>query len=592
MEKSPSEIVKLTERISKDPKSKLFVPLAEEYKKIGDVEMAIHVLSEGLKQNPTYITARSLLGKLLLESGDLTAAQKEFEEVVRAIPDNLLGRRKLGDLYLRQNKKEEALQHYKAALGLNPGDKAFAKQVEELESQLRASAVPEQKIESKPQPTAPPEEQAKQLAPGKEAAPAAAETQKAPEPAAALPAEVTAPGPEKAESIQPVESITTPELAVMPMEQPKQPETSLFAEADKEPSIPLFETEEAEDVLAFEPLEEESPGIQEKTSAPQPLEELKEEKPEFDTFTPPAAAEKPQDTPVIAPETLLREATGQEEEIVPAEELDFFTEAAPEPREVPEIDEDKSKLAGAEDLEALVSAAVESVPAEEEKGAEAEAVQEAPSPQADDFTTDTLAELYIAQGFYEKAIDIYQRMLADHPESVGLKNKLGRVKAMAGVAEAEAAAGAVTTAPREETPAPERVFTKEVAAQVEEPAKEQQQEEEEITLDAEILLEPEEEALEAAMPEEKRESPAETADEEKAPSIFEEPTHDVFTISEDESLKTVYRDFEPKEYIPPDASPKRAATSAAAAELAPLPAEKKETIDRLEKWLSAIKKEK
>ncbi len=96
MDKDTSEIVKLTERISKDPKSKLFVPLAEEYKKIGDIEMAIHVLSEGLKNNPAYVTARSLLGRLLYENGDLVAAQREFEEVVKAIPDNLLAQRKLG----------------------------------------------------------------------------------------------------------------------------------------------------------------------------------------------------------------------------------------------------------------------------------------------------------------------------------------------------------------------------------------------------------------------------------------------------------------------------------------------------------------
>src|SRR5574337_1417767 len=97
MDKETSEIAKLTERISKDPKSKLFVPLAEEYKKSGDIEMAIYVLSEGLKNNPGYVTARSILGKLLFEQGDLEGSQKEFEEVIKAIPDNLLAQRKLGD---------------------------------------------------------------------------------------------------------------------------------------------------------------------------------------------------------------------------------------------------------------------------------------------------------------------------------------------------------------------------------------------------------------------------------------------------------------------------------------------------------------
>ncbi len=51
------------------------------------------------------------------------------------------------------------------------------------------------------------------------------------------------------------------------------------------------------------------------------------------------------------------------------------------------------------------------------------------SEKSDDFTTDTLAELYIAQGFFEKAIEIYERMLADNPNSRGLKDKLARVRA-------------------------------------------------------------------------------------------------------------------------------------------------------------------
>ena len=103
MVKETSEIVKLTERVSKDPKSKLFVPLAEEYKKTGDLEMAVYVLIEGLKNNPGYVTARSILGRLLLEQGDLAGSQKELEEVVKVIPDNLLAQRKLGDICILQN---------------------------------------------------------------------------------------------------------------------------------------------------------------------------------------------------------------------------------------------------------------------------------------------------------------------------------------------------------------------------------------------------------------------------------------------------------------------------------------------------------
>src|SRR6266496_4118926 len=122
MDKETTEIATLTGRISKDPKSKLFVPLAEEYKKVGDMEMAIHVLLEGLKNNPEYVTARSSLGKLLLAKGDLAGARKEFEEVVKTAPDNFMAQKKLGDVLIHQNSPLDALSHYKIALSLNPSD--------------------------------------------------------------------------------------------------------------------------------------------------------------------------------------------------------------------------------------------------------------------------------------------------------------------------------------------------------------------------------------------------------------------------------------------------------------------------------------
>jgi tetratricopeptide (TPR) repeat protein len=134
MDKDTSEIAKLTERISKDPKSKLFVPLAEEYKKTGDIEMSIHVLTEGLKNNPGYVTARSFLGRLLIEQGDLPGAQKEFEEVVKAIPDNLMAQRKLGDLYALQDRPADALNHYKIVMSLNPNDLETALLVTDAEA--------------------------------------------------------------------------------------------------------------------------------------------------------------------------------------------------------------------------------------------------------------------------------------------------------------------------------------------------------------------------------------------------------------------------------------------------------------------------
>ncbi|MBS1128308.1 MAG: hypothetical protein H6Q96_688, partial [Nitrospirae bacterium] len=44
-------------------------------------------------------------------------------------------------------------------------------------------------------------------------------------------------------------------------------------------------------------------------------------------------------------------------------------------------------------------------------------------------------ELYISQGFYDKAIEIYRGMLEERPENKALQQKLEKLRAMAGAAE-------------------------------------------------------------------------------------------------------------------------------------------------------------
>jgi hypothetical protein len=61
--------------------------------------------------------------------------------------------------------------------------------------------------------------------------------------------------------------------------------------------------------------------------------------------------------------------------------------------------------------------------------------QTGPVEGGDDLNTNTLAELYISQGFYDKAIEIYQGMLNDRPGNTALQQKLEQIRAMAGAAE-------------------------------------------------------------------------------------------------------------------------------------------------------------
>jgi len=116
------EIERLKERVGKDPNSKLFVPLAEEYKKIGMLDEAIETLSIGLERHPTYMSAHVSLGKIYLDKDMLDEASTEFEKVIHTIPDNLYAHKRLAEIYSTLNMRDKAIEAFKMVLKLNPLD--------------------------------------------------------------------------------------------------------------------------------------------------------------------------------------------------------------------------------------------------------------------------------------------------------------------------------------------------------------------------------------------------------------------------------------------------------------------------------------
>ena len=137
------DIERLKEKINRDPNSKLFVPLAEEYKKAGMLDEAIEVLVNGLDMQPGYLSARVSLGKIFIDRGMMHEAQTEFEKVIGAIPDNLYAHKKLAEIYRDLGEKDKAVREFKTVLKLNPMDELAAASLSELE-QGHSSAQEEQ----------------------------------------------------------------------------------------------------------------------------------------------------------------------------------------------------------------------------------------------------------------------------------------------------------------------------------------------------------------------------------------------------------------------------------------------------------------
>lgn len=119
---SREDIERLQQKIAKDPDSKLFVPLAEEYKKAGMIDEAISILVQGLEKQPHYLSARVSLGKILMGKGLLNEAKEEFLKVIAVIPDNLYAHKKLAEIHQELGERENTISELKNVLNLNPTD--------------------------------------------------------------------------------------------------------------------------------------------------------------------------------------------------------------------------------------------------------------------------------------------------------------------------------------------------------------------------------------------------------------------------------------------------------------------------------------
>lgn len=128
------EIEKLRARVEKDPSSRLFLPLAEEYRKSGMADEAIKVILKGLERHPGYTSARVALGRLYLEKNMLEEAKAEFEQVINTVPDNLFAHRKLADIYRELDDIERAVAEYRTVIHLNPLDEEAKACLENIES--------------------------------------------------------------------------------------------------------------------------------------------------------------------------------------------------------------------------------------------------------------------------------------------------------------------------------------------------------------------------------------------------------------------------------------------------------------------------
>jgi tetratricopeptide (TPR) repeat protein len=163
MGQSNPKIEELRFRIKTDPRSRLFFPLAEELRKVGEFEEAEQVLRNGLTNHGTYLSAWVSLGRVLRDQKKSGDAAEALNKALQLDPGNVVAARLLADAYLELGEKVEAIKKYKLVHALLPGDEDLEAVIARLEGELApppapSSSVPESSSEFLGAPAPPAEE--------------------------------------------------------------------------------------------------------------------------------------------------------------------------------------------------------------------------------------------------------------------------------------------------------------------------------------------------------------------------------------------------------------------------------------------------
>lgn len=129
----------------KNPRSRVFAPLAEAYRKLGMTEKAMEILSQGIRFHPAYVMGYLGLAFCYFDLKQFNLAYTTLRPHTESNRDNLRLLKLFSDICLELNKQEEALETLKYLLFINPRDKDIAELVARVESEIEERFRPNHK---------------------------------------------------------------------------------------------------------------------------------------------------------------------------------------------------------------------------------------------------------------------------------------------------------------------------------------------------------------------------------------------------------------------------------------------------------------
>lgn len=120
----------------KNPRGRVFAPLAEAFRKLGMLEDAYKILKEGIRHHPNYTLGYIVLAHCYYDEEKYELTYNTLRPIINQNADNISLQKIFAQACIHLGYLEEALDTFKYLLFMNPKDKYFAEQVKKLEDDL------------------------------------------------------------------------------------------------------------------------------------------------------------------------------------------------------------------------------------------------------------------------------------------------------------------------------------------------------------------------------------------------------------------------------------------------------------------------
>lgn len=98
----------------------IFARLAEELRLEGNIEEAIRICQQGIKEYPDYLTGRIVLGKCYYDQQNFSLAMESFREALKIDPENVVAFKYIGDVLQKKGDTVLASEYYNRVKEIDP----------------------------------------------------------------------------------------------------------------------------------------------------------------------------------------------------------------------------------------------------------------------------------------------------------------------------------------------------------------------------------------------------------------------------------------------------------------------------------------